>query len=186
MRRVHTIAVLGLSITAILTALIALWFSLHPKPEPVQKPGKATPGSSAKPWKQTFENSVRDLLFVSLDDKEHGFITRHIDMAHRASLFDRQGWMEYQAYAAEQKIILRKRAALLWPTPQSIGMLIEDSRDYDRQLRGDTIFNSEGHFCYGAQTNAYACDEARFKLRVWLSGDVQKPDFKILGWSVQW
>ena len=186
MRRAHTIAVLGLSVAAILTALIALWFSLHPAPEPTKKIRKATPGSAAIPWKQTFESSVRDLLFVSLDDVEHGFMTKPIDMAHRASLFDAQGWLEYQGYLAEQKIILRKRAALLWPTPQGSGTLIEDSRDYDRQLSGDTVFNTEGHFCYGASSDAYACDEARFKLRVWLSGDVQKPDFKILGWSVQW
>lgn len=156
------------------------------QPRKVEDTAEGRRGDQAPPGQPAFESTVRDLLFVSLDDVKRGFISTRVDYAALRSYFDDAGWADYQAYLAEQKIILRKRMGAFGPTPQSKAEFKPKSQDYDNLGNAQTGFSVDVYFCFGV-SDAYACDEDTHELNVAFNGDVWSPQsIKISKWKVTW
>lgn len=140
-------------------------------------------GDAKEPEYQSFENKIKELLFLATDDiHESGFTTKKIDVDDRKQYFSEKGWKDYMGYVSEHKSILAKTSEGHLNARAS---LIYGTQVYSYIGSGAWTFNSKGSFKY-ARFDAYEPAE-KFQITVTFRvDDVEKLTGLIIdSWDVK-
>ncbi|PCJ03168.1 MAG: hypothetical protein COB14_00090 [Alphaproteobacteria bacterium] len=147
-----------------------------------EEDAKRTFGLAVSSDKQKFENHVRRLLFVSLDDINRGRTSRPIDMEEIRQFFTEKGWVSYMKYLTAHKKYLQEKKVVYEHT-QVMARFLYDSQMYSENGAG-YLFEVEGNFFY-ASYDAFDYHGDEFDLKLSVEGDFQEPsDMKIDNWQV--
>ncbi len=141
-------------------------------------------GSNLSEDQKAFEDHIRVLLFISLDDIQRGIASVPVYMAGRRKFFSDTGWADYETYVTKQKEILDSKKKD-YDHPQVKGLIIDGSQAYNED--GDTKhFTARVSYCYSS-SDSYGCAADEYSLDVGYKGTDEVPqEIVIESWRVVW